>query len=193
MRPIIALVLTVFLFAGVYGYTEFARRVRKPPIDFSAKLSSKDYSVEISRTFDCIGDPGWDEVKSLIVTFRGEEIISEIETVPADRPIVIEKLDGVLQRGNNIFVFANLRKADDFSSFSNDDWGASGDDFSDEEWAEDDSSSGIPAVAGAMRILVRQDETIVADETFWLQPGAMTIEESINFEAPVEVDQRHDH
>ena len=118
MRPILALLLSTLLFSGVYVYTEFAESVRRPPLEIKPKFASGSYSVRIDRTFDCVGDEDWGDVASLVVKFRGEEILRRTDRVPASEAILLDPLQHVEQRENEIYVFANLT-----NSGTADDWG----------------------------------------------------------------------
>jgi hypothetical protein len=183
MRPVLALLLSIFLFGGVYAYTEFAESVRRPPLQVTPKLAAGSYSVQIDRSFDCVGDEDWGDVASLVVKFRGHEILRRTDTVPAGELILIDPLENVEQLENEIYVFANVS-----SIKTDDDWDA--------EPADNDESkpSGqriatpgeLRSVHQALRITARMGDRPLAVKTVWLEPGAMTIQATLSFVAPAE-------
>lgn len=189
MRPIIALVISTLLFTGVYAYTQFAESVRREPLKIQANFSSGTYSLEIVRTFDCVADEGWADVNSLLVKFRGQDIISRTDMVSTTEKIVVDPLENVEQKENEIFVSANLKNAgvNGWEDELGDNWGG-------EKAADSSVSSTDTASTGALRVVVKRGDEIVADETFWLESGALKIDASVSFEAPVEnFESDHDH
>lgn len=169
MRPLIAIVLTVILFAGVYGYTSFAEHVRRPPLEIIPEFASGEFAVRISRTFDCEGDPDFD-IDSLVIRFRGSEILKRADAIPHNELVEIRPLENVEQKANEIYVAANVKQ-------------------------EEDSWDDEQAVANhAMRIVVFNGDTVVADKTIWLEQGAQTISGTVSFETQVEdADDGHSH
>ncbi len=198
MRPVFALFISVCLFAGVWGYTRFADSVLPQPIDFSRKNATEIYTVQVLRTFDCVGDPDFD-VESFLVTIHGDTVINRSDHIPAGEEI-FSTIKDVRQKSNQIYVLANLEGAsaagggDDWTDGSSDDgWD---DESSDDGWDDGDEedpngqqpeqSIVLAPPAGAMRILVTQGERTVADQTFWLEEHAVSIQGTVSFEAPAE-------
>ncbi len=119
MRPVLALLVSVLLFSGVFAYTQFAESVRRPPLQIKPKFASGTYSIQIDRTFDCVGDEDWGDVASLVVKFRGAEVLRRTDTIPANELILIDPLEHVEQLENEVYVFANVTNAS-----TDDDWDA---------------------------------------------------------------------
>ena len=115
IRPIAALLITILLFAGVYGYTTFVESIRRPPLQVQESFATGEFSVRITRTFDCIGDPDFD-VDSLVVRFRGKDLVRRSDKVPQNEIIEIRPLENVTQLDNELYVAASLTLAD------SDDW-----------------------------------------------------------------------
>ena len=191
MRPALALLLSVLLFSGVYAYTQFAESVRRPPLQIKPNFASGSYSVRIDRTFDCVGDEDWGDVASLVVKFRGEEILRRTDRVPASEVIRIDPLEHVEQLENEIYVFANLS-----NSGTVNDWGDEPADKDSWEQAGQDEAT-LPIVSSvnhALRIVAKRGDQQLTEKTIWLEPGAMTIEGTLSFAAPVEhgLPENHD-
>ena len=169
MRPFIAILLTASLFAGVYGYTRFVDSVRVPPLEIQPRFASGQYSLRITRTFDCEGDPDFD-VDSLVIRFRGTEILKRSDEIPQNELVEIRPLENVEQLANEVYVSANLKPADD-------------------DWDDEVSQS-----HHAMRVEVFDGEISIADKTLWLEPGSDSISGTVSFETAVEsADDSHDH
>ena len=73
MRPLLAISITVLLFAGVYAYTSFVDSIRRPPLEIVEDFASEEFALHVSRTFDCVGDEKFG-VPALLIKFRGEEL-----------------------------------------------------------------------------------------------------------------------
>ena len=106
MRPVLALLISLSLLGGVYGYVRFADSVRRPALEIQIDYSDSEYSVDIERTFDCAGDPIF-ETESLKVLFKGEKVFAAADPIPAAQSIEIRPLPGVEKGENEIYVVAN--------------------------------------------------------------------------------------
>ena len=185
IRPIAALLITILLFAGVYGYTTFVESIRRPPLQVQESFATGEFSVRITRTFDCIGDPDFD-VDSLVVRFRGKDLVRRSDKVPQNEIIEIRPLENVTQLDNELYVAASLTLAD------SDDWD---DDVAREAHPDGNQDQPAPteSMLGAMRVQVMKGALTVADDTFWQEPGSTSVEGSVSFETPLELSDRHEH
>ena len=112
MRPIYALLISIGLIAGVYSYIKFSGSVRREPVDIEIDYAQGEYSIEITQSFDCSGDPIF-ESEALKVMFKGETIFAQSEPIPKDKPTVIPNVQGVETGENEIFVSANMESPTD--------------------------------------------------------------------------------
>lgn len=110
MRPVLAFLITVLMIGGVYGYINFARSVRRPPIEIEIDFAEGEYSVEVERTFECVGDPILG-TESLKVMFKGEKVYAKTEPIPSDELVVVRPLERVETGENEIYVSANMPKS----------------------------------------------------------------------------------
>lgn len=106
MRPFLAILITLCLLGGTYGYVRFADSVRRSAVEIQIEYAEGEFSVDIEKTFDCAGDPIF-ETESLKVLFKGEKVFAESESIPAAKSIEIRPLAGVEQGENEIYVLAN--------------------------------------------------------------------------------------
>ena len=108
MRPLLALLITICLLGGTYGYVQFAESVRRPSVEIQVDYAQGEYSVLIDRTFDCTGDPIF-ETESLKVLFKGEKVFAVSDPIPANQSIEIRPLRNVETGENEIYVSANRK------------------------------------------------------------------------------------
>ena len=155
MRPIMAFMLTILLFAGVYGYTQFTKSVRRPPLEIVPEFSTGQYRLVVSRTFDCVGDSGFD-TPALLLRFRGEEIWNVSESLKSTEPLEINPLGNVEVGANELFVMANVD-----SNF--DAWDAP------------------EAAQNALRVQVFDNARLVAEQSFWQESGSNTVGGVVSF------------
>jgi hypothetical protein len=106
MRPFLALMITLCLLGGVFGYVRFAESVRRPAVDIQINYAEGEYSVDIDMTFDCAGDPIF-ETDAIKVLFKGEKVFAAADPIPAAQSIEIRPLPGVEKGENEIYVAAN--------------------------------------------------------------------------------------
>ncbi|MEL7500281.1 MAG: hypothetical protein AAFN77_21980 [Planctomycetota bacterium] len=106
MRPVLALLLTIGLIGGISAYIQFARSVRRPPIEFQAETSVDRFEVELTRTFDCVADP-IAELKSIEVRFRDQELFASDAPVKSTETIRFAIPRDVEIGDNEISVAAN--------------------------------------------------------------------------------------
>ncbi|MDG1875157.1 MAG: hypothetical protein P8J27_14690 [Mariniblastus sp.] len=112
MRPIVAALITIGLLGGIFNYIEFAKRVRRPPVEINIDYAQGEYSIEIDKSFDCVSDPIF-ETESLKVIFKGQSIFSQTAPISKDTPVVLENLEGVEVGENEIFITCNMSKPTD--------------------------------------------------------------------------------
>ncbi len=170
MRLVAAALISIFLLAGTYFYTQFADSVRRAPAEINVELDDASWRVEIQRTFKCLPDPDY-ETLALVVQLKGQEVFRREDEIAADETIAFD-LPGDVERGRNeIFIEANLATLDDF------------------DFASQDNRH-------AMRVVVRRGYQVVADKSFWLGEGETTFRESVSFESPAaaaDPDEHDDH
>ena len=166
MRVFFAILISLLLIGGTFAYTKFAESVRPEPLEIKENFAQQDYHIQIFRTFDSEGDPDFD-VASISVLFRGETIFESTEPIPATEVIEIKSLSNVVVEGNEVFVTANVKSNDD-------DW---------------DSE---PKMQQAMRIVILEGESIIAENSFWLDPGNDSVAGTVSFKAQSHSED-HDH
>jgi hypothetical protein len=108
MRPVLALLITLSLLGGVFGYVRFADSVRRTAVDLEIDYAEGIYSIEIQSTFDCEADPIL-ETEALKVLFKGTTVFTGSELISGDETIEIKPLDGVESGENEIFISANRK------------------------------------------------------------------------------------
>jgi len=108
MRPALALLITLGLLGGVFGYVRFADSVRQSAVEIEIDYAEGQYSIEIQTTFDCVADPIL-ETEALKVLFKGEPVFTRSESISADETIEFQPLEGVESGENEIFVSANMQ------------------------------------------------------------------------------------
>ena len=108
MRPLLAILITVCLLGGTYGYVRFAEGVRRPNVEIQIDYAQGEYAVLIDKTFDCSGDPIF-ETESLKLLFKGKKVFAASEPIPANESIEIRPLTGVEIGENEIYVLANRK------------------------------------------------------------------------------------
>ena len=168
MRIMAAILLSVALLAGTWAYTKFADSVRPEPVVIQAKLDRALWRIIVTRSFDCVPDSE-NTIASLSLKFKGKEIFSSAERINAALPLEITALPEVEQGLNEIFVAANLAKIDDYE-------------FDTER-------------SRALRVQIFRGSELIHDKTIWSDLGAISVEGSVLFEAPVAgsaSDQLHD-
>jgi hypothetical protein len=106
MRPLLALLITLSLLGGVFGYVRFADSVRRTAVEVEIDYAEGIYSIEIQSTFDCEADPIL-ETEALKVLFKGKPVFNRSELISSDETIEIKPLPGVESGENEIFVSAN--------------------------------------------------------------------------------------
>ena len=111
MRPFLALAITFFLIGGVFAYTQFADSVRREAVEYKVDFSRQEYSVEIRKSFAAAPDPIFG-APSLKVKFKGEEILSRTDVIPAVETIEIRPLEGVEVGDNELFISVNQESAE---------------------------------------------------------------------------------
>ena len=159
MRPIYTIVMIALLFGGTWAYVDFANRVRRPRTNVVYEKAAGITSVEVLRSFDAFGDPGFD-VNAVEIRFNNKPVKTITETTLASDPLAIDQLDNVEQGVNEIVVLANAESPDAF--LSND----------------------PTASLRAMEVLVRYDGQQIAREMFTGRSGDALIGGTVLFEVP---------
>lgn len=108
MRPILALLVVATLLGGLQTYMWLRPRPARSVAAFEPTAAGI-FEVEITLTFAAGPDPfalDLGDAPSLLVTFRGRDLLRMTEKVPAGEPIRIEEVDGVVAGANEFFVAA---------------------------------------------------------------------------------------
>ena len=167
MRVVFAVLLSLVLLFGAHFYTRFADSVRRQPKEIEVQFDDAAWNVQIERTFDCVPDPDYGNVESLVIQLKGVDVFRSKELIPASQLVSIGSVEGIEVGDNEIFLQANLAKLDDL-------------DFDSER-------------SNAMRVKLLRGKELVADETHWVSPGATSISQSIFFDvAQTYGDENHD-
>ena len=108
MRPLLALVVACCVIGGLALYFETIQN-DPIPIDFDEpeETATGVFSLELTLTFDAGPDPFAFEVAnapSILVLFKGEEILRRTENVAAGTPVVVESIEGIVPGKNEFFV-----------------------------------------------------------------------------------------
>ena len=222
MRPLLAILITVLLFGGVFAYTTFVDSIRKPPLEIVEDFATDEYALHVSRTFDCEGDVDF-EIPALLIMFRGKEIFVSKEKLASTERVLISPLENVVQSSNEIYIAASSAAGPSPpESAGGDAWGdswsqQSGESSTDDSWGDDWSSDsaamqneGQPGaelqpdtpnikdgntelVLGAIRVRVRRGDETIVDQTLWQSSPGESIRGTISFAATVETADGHEH
>lgn len=177
MRPFITCLLVIGLLAGVYCYTNFANSVRPDAIEYKATYAVGNYSIRLSRTFDCTANTDFGFDTALAVVFKDQKVLHRSDKVDRNESVSVVLPDVEVGR-NAVFVEANLP-----SSFSLD--------FDDPGQFESPSH--------AMKVEILKDKSVIAEETFWIAPGLDNVSGTIAFPVDsidsqdTEKEHGHDH
>ena len=159
MRPIYTIIMIALLFGGTWAYVDFANRVRRPRASVVYEKAAGVTSVEVLRSFDAFGDPGFD-VNAVEIRFNNNAVKTIAETTLASEPLAIDQLVDVEQGVNEIVVLANAESPDAFLSTD-------------------------PTVSlRAMEVVVRYDGRQIAREMFTGRSGDPIIGGTVLFEVP---------
>ena len=109
MRPALAVILVAAILGGLQGYMSLRDRLGPPPAQEVETSAAGIFTLDLTLTFDAGPDPfalDVDNAPSLLVEFRGQEMLRETGNVPAGQPIVIAPVRDVVQGKNEFFVKA---------------------------------------------------------------------------------------
>ena len=160
MRPVLTILFAVVLMSGIFAYTQFAERVRPEPVQYQADFSDSKYVVRLNRTFDCAGNPEFGLENSLVILFKDQKI-ARTEAVPASEKIEFELPEVEIGR-NSIFVEAYV--PNQFDSF------------------DEPTFDSFDVRSAAMQIELLRDGVVIAEQTFWIEPGLNSVSGSLSFE-----------
>jgi hypothetical protein len=112
MRPLLAIVLSVGILGGLALYMRFRDVGRPLPRGESPREVGGEFRLEIATTAPLEVDPfapssGEGEgPAALVVRFNGQSVL-HAERVAADEPVIVERLPGVVEGVNEVFVEAH--------------------------------------------------------------------------------------
>lgn len=157
MRLLLTAILGLLILGGTWAYIRLDNSIKREASQVLYAKAEGKTTVQIDRTFECFGDPDFDE-PAISVMFGGNNVFaSESESIPPDQPIEFE-LAEVEQEGNTLTVFANAESPDSF-----------GDD-------------GPPL--RAMLVRVFYDDELLAEEMFHADGSSISLGGDISFEVP---------
>jgi hypothetical protein len=167
MRPLLALALTLGIFAAVGGYLRFAEHTqRRAPAsqEHEAAVAAGAFDVEITLTFDAGADAAFSldptQATALRVEFRGRELLRREQPVAAGTPLHLEKVKGITPGANEFFIEAQ-------------------------------PANQSLGVAHAVRVRVLRDSNPIADQTLWSDPG-LPVRGAVSVEIPRD-EAEHSH
>lgn len=146
--------------SGIFVYTRFADSVRPEPVHYQADFSKSLYRVRLNRTFDCASKSEFDLTTSLLFKFK-DESVSRSDLIPSSERIEFE-LPKVEIGRNSVFVEAYL--AEDLDRFSEPNFDA------------------FDAKQHALQIELLRDGSVIAEKTFWVEPGLNSVSGTMYFE-----------
>lgn len=109
MRPLFALMIVVGILGGLQLYMTL-RAQPEPWQPLQERVVRGDFEILVTLTFDAGPDPfavDLDDAPSLLVTFRGRELLRETGMVPGGEPRLISAVEGIVAGPNEIFVQAS--------------------------------------------------------------------------------------
>ena len=147
MRPLLAIVITAVFLGGLYIYMR-TRVYTVPASGILEYIAAEDYALDLTLTFRADRDPfafDPDNQPTVLVRFRGEDILRRTEAVEPGTPL---RLD----------VINNIVAGDDDHSGTN-------------EFHFEIMDGGKFSVARAVRLRIFRDGDLVTDATRWFEPG----------------------
>ena len=114
MRPLSAIAVVILILGGVQFYMSQRPTVVRQVADEEVQAGG-DFSLDITLTFDAGPDAfalDVNDAPSLLVLFRGNELIRETELVSAGEVVTVEKIDNVVNGQNEFFVQATPADSD---------------------------------------------------------------------------------
>jgi hypothetical protein len=107
MRPILALLLVVAILGGVQAYMTFQASLpaARPVQQIEAKAEGV-FTADVTLTFDAEPDVFSLEPTSVLVLFRGTELLRKDATVKAGTPLLISDIPGMAEGRNEFYVKA---------------------------------------------------------------------------------------
>jgi len=156
MRVVSAILLPVVLLGCTWAYIQFAAAIRVQPIQLTPNMDESSWRVTIDRTFDCIPDPE-SGFAALTVRLKQQTVLNILAKIPATAKVELDRLTGVEQGVNELFVSANMAALGDFA-FDSDQ-------------------------PRAMRVQIFRGDRLVEEKTFWSKSGATFLHETVLFRA----------
>ena len=114
MRPLSAIAVVILILGGVQFYMSQRPTVVRQDADEEVQAGG-EFSLDITLTFDAGPDAfalDVNDAPSLLVLFRGNELIRETELVSAGEVVTVEKIDNVVNGQNEFFVQASPADSD---------------------------------------------------------------------------------
>ena len=147
MRPFLAIVVAVIILGGLHLYMR-TRVYDVPPIQIHEHFAPGIYSLDVTLTFRADRDPfayDLENEPTVLVSFRGQDLLRMTEPVEAFTPLTVDGIDDVVvgedaQSGANEFFFRMTH-------------------------------DGQQQMDRGVRFRIYRDGELVADETDWSEPG----------------------
>ena len=166
MRLLLTAILGLLILGGTGAYIRLDNSIKREASEVLYARAEGKTTVQIDRTFECFGDPDFDE-PAISVMFGGQEVfVNESESIPPEQLIEFE-LAEVEQESNTLTVFANAESPDSFG---------------------DEGPS-----LRAMLVRVFYDSDLIAERMFHADDSSPSLGGDISFETPVTPSESHTH
>lgn len=161
-RPILVLLIAIFVFGGLSAYASFLKSLPKNEHQVAELPSSTDsYVVEVTLSFVAERDVfALNEAFSLELRMAGQPLLKRSDKLEAGKTIEVKDISGVVAGNNAIFVRAV-------------------------------PSEKFISQACAARVIVLHNGHSIEDRTIWSSPGDVVAGEVI-FVAPSVAESSHD-
>lgn len=118
MRPFFAILVVVTILGGMQAYMTYRPRPQAASAVIQETSARGSFSVEVTPSFDAGPDQfalELDDAPSLIVQFRGKEILSHRDAIDAGTAVTVDDVSGLVVGGNEFFVRATPATLNDIS------------------------------------------------------------------------------
>ncbi len=166
MRLISTLLLCLLIVGGTWTYLNIDKEFKREAAEVLYDKASGITLVSIDRTFECFGNPDFEE-PAIRVRFGGEDVfLDQSESIKPEKSVEFE-LEGVEELENTLTVFANATSPESF-----------GDD--------------APPLR-AMVVRVHYDDRLIAEQFFHAEASEISLGGDVNFSIPSTKEEDHDH
>lgn len=183
MRLLFTVLIVALIGGGTWAYVEFDNRIDRSASNIIFADADGEVTVDIRRTFDCYGDPDFEE-DAIRVTYVNEVVFrSNAAKVPASE-IISFAFAGAAVEQNSLTVFANTISPDA---------GFLDDEFSDDTFSDSENSTAKASLI-AMQVTVSYGGDVIAEKVFHDDGSGISIGGAVDFVIPeIQIDDRHNH